>query len=90
VARCGIGAFEYGSKGPGTATPEGDAPQVEIELMPARPDGPHGWYASPVTVKPQASDASQLIDLRCALDPARSPATYDDLPEEICPFLGGA
>jgi hypothetical protein len=41
-------------------------------------------------VKPEATDASPVIELRCALDPSSPPAAFDDLPEEICPFLGGA
>lgn len=90
VARCDIGAFEYGSTGAGTFTPEGDPPVVAIALGPQEPGGPHGWYLGPVVVKPQASDASPVVELRCALDPAHPPAAFDDLPETICPFLGGA
>ena len=90
VAQCDIGAFEYGTSSPPAPTLDPDPPETTIELTPATPDGASGWYRSPVTVKPQASDASLVIDLRCALDPASSPAAFDDLPEEICPFLGGA
>jgi CSLREA domain-containing protein len=90
VAQCDIGAFEYGASGPPTATLDPDPSEVSIELTPAEPDGANGWYHSPVTVKPQASDPSPVIELRCALDPAGPPAAFDDLPEEVCPFLGGA
>jgi hypothetical protein len=92
VAYCDIGAYEYGSTAapppPGTLDP--DPPVTTIELTPAEPDGANGWYRSPVTVTPQAEDASLVIDLRCALDPAGPPAAFDDLPDEACPFLGGA
>jgi hypothetical protein len=83
-----MGAYEnpLGAPQPPDATP----PETWIVLTPAAPDGVNGWYRSPVTVSPQASDASPVIDLRCALDPAVAPTAFDDLPQEICPFLGGA
>jgi uncharacterized repeat protein (TIGR01451 family) len=75
---------------PQTSEPEDQPPVVQIFLDPAEPDGANDWYRSPVTVEPQASDDTEVAGLRCALDPARPPAAYDDLPEEPCPFLGGA
>ena len=90
VAQCDVGAYEYSTpQSPPPVEPETDAPQVSVLLSPAAPDGNNGWYRSPVTVQPQALDASPVIELRCALDPASPPLTYDDLPEEVCPFLGG-
>jgi predicted outer membrane repeat protein len=89
VAQCDIGAFEYGASGPPTATLDKEPPEVAIELTPATPDGANGWYRSPVTVQPRASDASPVVELRCVLDPAGPPAAFDDLPEENCPFLFG-
>jgi hypothetical protein len=70
--------------------PETDTPQVSILLDPATPDGSNAWYRSPVPVQPCASDASPVIELRCALNPPVAPQTYDDLPETLCPFLAGA
>ena len=90
VAACDIGAFEYGASGPPAAILDTEPPEVSIELVPAEPDGANGWYRSPVTVNPDVTDASPVIDLRCALDPVVPPAAFDDLPEKICPFLGGA
>jgi hypothetical protein len=63
---------------------------MSIVLTTSEPDGANGWYLNPVAVKPEATDASPVIELRCALDPATQPAAFDDLPEEICPFLFGA
>ena len=92
VAQCDIGAHEYGSSPlpPTTPLPDSDPPQVRIILAPGSPDGANGWYRSAVTVAPQARDASAVIEVRCALDPAATPAAYGDLPEALCPFLGGA
>jgi hypothetical protein len=90
VAACDIGAYEYGSTAPPpTGVLDPDPPVVTIGLTPAEPDGANGWYHSPVTVRPDVTDASPVIELRCALDPAGPPAAFDDLPEENCPFLGG-
>ena len=91
VAACDIGAYEYGSTAPPpAATLDPDPPVVAVELTPAAPDGSNGWYRGPVSVKPDVTDASPVIDLRCALDPAVPPVAFDDVPEEICSFLGGA
>ena len=90
VAQCDIGAFEYGAVGPPTAVLDREPPEMSIVLNPSEPDGANGWYLNPVAVKPEATDASPVIELRCALDPSSPPAAFDDLPEEICPFLGGA
>ena len=91
VAQCDVGAYEFGApQASPPMVPELDAPQVSILLSPAAPDGDEGWYRSPVMVEPQASDASPVIELRCALDPAGPPASFDDLPDEPCTFLAGA
>jgi CSLREA domain-containing protein len=91
VAQCDVGAYEYSAlQLPPPAQPETDPPVTTILLTPAGPDGSNGWYRSPVAVMPEASDTSPVIKLRCVLDPASPPATFDDLPEELCPFLGGA
>ena len=58
---------------------------------PPAPDGANNWYRNPVTLEAQASDTgSEVLEMRCALDPATAPANYWDLPEGPCPFLGGA
>ena len=91
VAACDVGAYEYNSTVlPPAPAPDSDAPRVRIVLAPAGPDGANAWYKSPVTVTLQARDASEVIDLRCALDPAAVPASFNELPEDICPFLAGA
>ena len=89
VSACDIGAFEYGSV-PGSNAPAEDEnpPMAWIEMNPAAPDGMNGWYRSPVSVRPGAFDDVEVIDLRCALDPAVIPSVYTDLPESVCPYLG--
>ena len=91
VSACDIGAYEYNSTAlvpnPGV---DADSPLVFVDQAPSSPDGSNGWYKSPVTLLPQALDDSDVIELRCALDPVIAPAAYDDLPEELCPFLGSA
>jgi hypothetical protein len=67
-----------------------DAPEVSILLSPTEPDGDDGLYRSPVMVQPQAGDASPVVELRCTLDPAGPPASFDDLSDEPCAFLFGA
>jgi hypothetical protein len=90
-AYCDIGAFKYGSVLlPPAPAPDTMAPRVRIVLTPAVPDGANGWYRGPVDVLPQAQDDVGVIELRCALDPQVAPITYEELPEEICPFLAGA
>ncbi len=60
-------------------------PHTTITLDPAAPDGPNGWYRSPVAVAAIADDATASV--RCALDPAAVPAEFDDLPRRACnPF----
>lgn len=93
VAQCDVGAFEFRTpapQAPPPPQPETAAPQISIFFSPDTPDGSNGWYRSPVAVRPLASDASLVIDLRCALNPQVVPQTYDDLPETLCPFLYGA
>jgi hypothetical protein len=92
VAVCDVGSFEYGST---VKPPAGDEdttpPQVRISLTPTDPDGTNGWYRNPVTVTPQFRDMdSEVIGLRCVLDPQVEPASYDELADELCPFVGGA
>ena len=88
IAQCDIGAFEYNSV-PGSNAPADDEnpPMAWIELIPATPDGAKGWYKSPVTLTPNAFDDVDVIDLRCALDPAVPPVSYAELPEAYCDFL---
>jgi hypothetical protein len=66
-----------------------DAPMVFINLAPAQPDGANGWYKGPVTPLATAIDESDVVELRCALDPAAVPVKYDDLPATLCPYLEG-
>ena len=67
-----------------------DPPLVQIRLTPDSPDGSNGWYRSPVSAQPEASDASGVYELRCALDPASPPVSYDDLPVDTCSSVGGS
>jgi hypothetical protein len=90
---CDIGAHEYISQPGSSSAPAADtaAPLTRIRLTPASPDGTNSWYHGPVTVTLEAYDGdSGVIELRCALDPATAPTTYEELPEDICPFLAGA
>ena len=91
IATCDIGAFEYGSAAkPPAPAPDETPPQVRILLTPSSPDGANNWYRSQVTVDPQARDTgSEVIDLRCILDPITVPISFDELPEELCPYIGG-
>ena len=87
VAQCDIGAYEYNATvlnpNPGADT---EPPLVFIDLTPYEPDGSNGWYRSPVSVAPSLIDDSDVIDLRCALDPELPPTSFDDLPETYCSF----
>jgi CSLREA domain-containing protein len=91
VAVCDVGAYEYNSTPlpPTSEPPDTTPPEVRILLTPALPDGANGWYRSAVTVDPQASDESGIQQLRCMLDPATPPTTFDDLPDAPCPRPGG-
>jgi WD40 repeat protein len=61
------------------------APTTTITLSPASPDGSNGWYKSPVGVSISASDPDGTVaQTRCALDPASTPAGFDDLPDASC------
>jgi predicted outer membrane repeat protein len=90
VAVCDMGAFEYLSAGPPSTTPDEEPPKIWIDLDPAAADGANGWFRSPVTINPKVLDESPVIGLRCTLDPEVVPTTYDELPDELCPFLGAA
>lgn len=92
VAACDAGSYEYGSVPLPPPAPGGSpsGPEVSVLLSPSDPDGSHGWYRSPVTVTPDVQETPTVIELRCALDPDAIPTSYDDLPETLCPFLGGA
>jgi CSLREA domain-containing protein len=92
VAACDAGSYEYGSVPLPPPAPGGSpyGPEVSLLLSPPSPDGSHGWYRSPVTVTPDVQETPPVIELRCALDPEVVPTSYDDLPETLCPFLGGA
>jgi hypothetical protein len=70
--------------------PDATAPIVLIQQTPDTPDGANGWYTSTVTLQTSAMDYSGVSDLRCALDQQPAPATYDQLPQGPCPFVGGA
>lgn len=100
---CGLrsdGALEcWGDNTYGQATAPGlagpitdlDPPLVQILVTPPAPDGANDWYRNPVTLEAQANDtASEVLEVRCTLDPATAPASYWDLPDGPCPFLGGA
>jgi hypothetical protein len=91
VAQCDVGAYEFSApQASPPIAPELDAPEVSILLSPTEPDGDDGLYRSPVMVQPQAGDASPVVELRCTLDPAGPPASFDDLSDEPCAFLFGA
>lgn len=75
---------------PTGGTPEDVAPTVSIELTPSEPDRADGWYTGPVIVTPRIIDDSDVADVRCALDPAAAPASFDDLPSGSCALVGGA
>ncbi len=92
IATCDVGSYEYGStvKPPSPGEDE-TPPMVRILLTPTDPDGANGWYRSPVNLDPQSRDPiSEVIEMRCALDPEVAPASFDELPEGLCPFAGGA
>jgi WD40 repeat protein len=61
------------------------APTTTITLSPASPNGSNGWYKSTVGVSIAASDPDGTVaQTRCALDPASTPASFDDLPDAPC------
>ncbi len=92
VRECDIGAYEYLSSQvlPDPPDPDTAPPQVRITLAPSLPDGLNGWYRTAPLVSASARDLSGVIEIRCALDAAVLPLAYTDLPEEACPFVGGA
>lgn len=74
---------------PKAGTPEYVAPVVRIDLTPAEPDRADGYYTGPVVVNPVITDDSDIADVRCVLDPAAAPASFNDLPSGTCRFVGG-
>jgi RTX calcium-binding nonapeptide repeat (4 copies) len=58
------------------------APHTAIMLDLVAPDGTNGWYRSPVEIAVNADDADATV--RCVVDPATVPASYDDLPAGPC------
>jgi hypothetical protein len=65
--------------------PDTGVPTTTIEREPPTPDGANRWYTSPVQVTVSATDDIGVAEIRCVLDPATEPATFNDLPEE-CAF----
>jgi FG-GAP repeat protein len=65
-------------------------PTVAIALNPATPDGSNGWWRNPVrvTVTGTAAPGGPTPAVRCVLDPAVAPTSFDQLPA-TCPYLGG-
>lgn len=60
-------------------------PTTSIGLTPATADGTNDWYLGPVAVSVAATDAdSAVAQTRCALDPASTPTTFDELPDAAC------
>ncbi len=74
---------------PQASAPETNPPIVQIVLTPPEPDGGAGWYRNPVKVDPQASDDTEIAELRCVLDPPYVPGSFDALSAEPCAYLGG-
>jgi len=74
---------------PQASAPEANPPIVQIVLTPPEPDGGAGWYRNPVKVDPQASDDTEIAELRCVLDPPYVPGSFDALSAEPCAYLGG-
>jgi hypothetical protein len=74
---------------PQASAPETSPPIVQIVLTPPEPDGGAGWYRNPVKVDPQASDDTEIAELRCVLDPPYVPGSFDALSAEPCAYLGG-
>jgi hypothetical protein len=74
---------------PQASAPEANPPTVQIVLTPPEPDGGAGWYRNPVKVDPQASDDTEIAELRCLLDPPYVPGSFDALPDEPCAYVGG-
>jgi hypothetical protein len=65
-------------------------PVTTITPSPATPDGPNGWYKSPVALRVSATSAlTSTQETRCVLDPSSPPTSFDDLPPTpACPYLG--
>jgi len=62
-------------------------PTTNITLSPAEPDQDDGTYSTAVDVRLDYFDqatGSGRESVRCVLDPATPPATYDDMPIELC------
>jgi hypothetical protein len=69
-----------GAAGTYTLTYLGDydvvAPETTASLSPANPDGPDGWYASPVTVSLEATDNMAVARTEYSLDGGATWARY--------------
>jgi hypothetical protein len=65
-------------------------PTTTIGLTPATADGTNGWYKSAVTASVTATTVgtAHVVGLRCILDPAVAPATFNDIPS-TCPYAQG-
>lgn len=61
---------------------DGTAPISTITLDPATPNGVAGGYVPPVRVSVSASDGAGagVVEIRCVMDPAIAPLTFNDLP----------
>jgi hypothetical protein len=66
-----------------TFTIDNTAPVPMITFDPATPDGDNDWWVSPVGVTVTAVEP-HLDELRCVLDPATAPQSFDDLPGGPC------
>ena len=66
---------------------DGTPPRSNIVLDPAEPNGPDGTYSGPVSVLLGFGDepeGSGWAEVRCVLDPANAPTSFDDLPTTLC------
>jgi hypothetical protein len=65
------------------------APTTTINLDPVSPNGNNDWYTSAVKITVAATDAggSGVGEIRCVLDPASPPTTFDQLPPS-CGYTG--
>jgi len=67
------------------ASTDTTAPATTTSLDPSSPNGAHDWYKTSVGVSISATDPDDTVaQTRCVLDPARPPASFDDLPASDC------
>ncbi len=57
-------------------------PHTAITLDPGAPDGTNGWHRSPVAMTVRADDPTATV--RCVIDPAAAPTSFDILPDGPC------